>query len=328
MALCRVEQVFVPNGLEVVAASWVLSATIAVALWSSSRFLGRRGNGWTAVGIAIMWIPAWQVILQVLPDMVKTWCVAGDVGSILPGAPGPAATVTLSRQFIGHLMWLGTIAVGALVWLQGAKPGWWRRPTTRGMANGMSGFLPMGRGELASMRLGVAAFPLLAGVNIMLDAVTGRHTSFFTQITAYHAVLLAVAAGFMEELLYRGVVQQSLKHLVAGTSRTTTRWWMSAGTAIAVQSVVFAYAHAGYGDTRTMLYAILFALTAGVVVELWGIWTAIALHVLIDFYGFAAGAPFEPVLFGIATAGGIAIAVVVAIEGQRGLRAISRRLAQ
>lgn len=325
MTLCRVEDVWVPTGRELVTLSWVLAVFTGGALWGISRFPGRRGNLWTAAGLGIMAIPAWQVFILVLPDMAKTFCVNGNVAAILPSAPGPALAPDLSAQFIGQLLWLGYIAVGAMVWLQGTRPGWWRRPTAQAVAAGVAPLVPMGRGELRSLRLGMAAFPLLAAANLILVAATRLTTPYFSRITAYHAVLLSVAAGCTEELLYRGVIQQSIRHLVGAGSAGAVRRYVAIVVAIVIQAVIFAYAHGGYGDPKVMLFAVLFAGVVGVVVQLFGIWTGIILHILIDFYGFVLGAPLDVGLIGVAAVVGVVILAVTILESRRAVAWLQTR---
>lgn len=221
------------------------------------------------------------------PLVVKTFCTQGDVAAALPGAP-PAAPgpYEFSGQYVATILdTLGPLTLGALCHLQAVLPGWWRRPTVAAMAHGLRGLVPMGRGEGRSMATGVALFPLLALGNLALLSLTGdpvltaQRDPYYARMDAFHAVALALAAGVAEEALYRGVMQGGLARLAR-----------SRVVAVAAVSIVFAYAHGGYGNPPLLLFAFLFSALAGLVALRWGLWASIALHALIDFYAFARDA--------------------------------------
>ncbi len=325
MALCRVEDIAALNNHDLVVTSWLLAAGLGVVLWMGGRLASRAGNAWRAAGLAIMWIPVWQILLAAGPELAKTFCAEGNVGSFLPGAPGPAPLADLSHQFIRHLMTLTFLAVGALLWLQGERPGWWRKPTTRLMAAALERILPMGRGEMVSLRMGIALFPVLAAVNLVLVALTGLSVVYHDNTTLYHAVMLSLAAGFGEELLYRGVLQQGIRRVLSGIG--VRPGWLAAALAIILQAIPFAYAHEGYGDLTLLGFALAFALAAGLLVELFGLWTAIALHVLINFYKFAMTPAGNPTLFAVAILAALPILVIAAAEYRRVWRAVRQHFA-
>ncbi len=296
MALCRVEDVGDLDGHAAFGWGWLLAAVVGAAGAWSARKNGRRA-AWTGLGWAFLAFPALRLLLAVGPDLVRTFCAQGDLTIVIPGgAPLPAAPLRqLSDQFtfaiVGNLTYL---IAGAGFWLTGRSPGWWRRPTMPSLAAGVAPLLPLaGRSETWSLGAGVALFPLLAAVNLLLLAFLpgeGESSAYFSGVTPYHAILIALAAGFAEELLFRGVMQQGLRKLGASLLRGRGGPWAAAGPAILLQAIPFAYAHASYNDLDQFAFAFGFAVLAGVAVETLGIGSAIALHVLIDFYAFVSQA--------------------------------------
>jgi len=313
--LCRVEDVWQLSGSARLVAAWILALVLALAIWSVGRFLRGHRNGWKAAGLGVMSVSAWLVVLQMLPNLVKTFCAEGNVASILPGAPGPQPPADLSRQYIDALLLLGYVAVGGLVWLQGARPGWWRHPTMRGMAQGLAGLLPLGRSEGASLKTGLAIFPLLAAGAFTLRWITGQGGVYFDQMTTYHAVIISVAAAVSEEILYRGFMQQSLRFLLqGGRQRNLLAATTASAAAIILQAIPFTYTHADYGDPSLLLFAFSFAILAGLATQLFGIWCAIALHFLIDFYNFASMPTADPALFAMAVFLAVPVLAVAAMQ--------------
>lgn len=295
-AWCRVADIPTPNYQTWLSASWGLALAFGLLLAATGRRRGR--TAWESAGFALLSIPAWMVLIDVLPDMAKTFCAQGNVVSILPGPPAmPPAAWHFSNQFIDAIVRnLAYITLGSLLVVHGRHPDWWRHPTIPAAATALRGLLPMWRSELSSLRIGVALFPVLALANVALAFATGialrtaDKSAYYTNVTAYHAVLLALAAAFSEELVYRGIMQQGL---LAGIRRLGGRGTWPIAAAIALQAIPFAYAHAGYGNPQLLLFAFLFALLSGAAAQWLGIWCAIALHALIDFYVFFLAVP-EP----------------------------------
>jgi membrane protease YdiL (CAAX protease family) len=321
MALCEVRDVPEATFQELTLASWALALAVALVL------LARRRNGWTAAGAALLSIPAWNVLIAVLPDMVKTFCAEGNLNLVIPpGQVVPAETAQrLSARYIGTLVHdLGHVLAGALLVARGRDPLLWRDPSIPRIARALAGLLPMGRGELPSMRLAVAWFPALALANLLILAATpalglrtGDDSAVFANMTLLHVVLVAAAAGVGEELVYRGVMQQPVLRLLQGRMPRG----IALALAIAAQAVPFAYAHAGYANLEHLLLAFLFAVLAGIVAQAAGIWAAILLHVLIDFYAFSlAVAHRDPVVLGAAILVGLGVLAVSAQEARRVFR--------
>ncbi|MEK6985673.1 MAG: CPBP family intramembrane glutamic endopeptidase [Candidatus Thermoplasmatota archaeon] len=293
--------------------SWLL----ATLLGGTLHLLGRRHgrSGWRAAGVAIMSIPAWMVLLTTVDDMVRTFCEQGNVAAILPPRPAsaPSAESFLSQAVNNLLRNVGYPAVGLLLWLHGRqKDG----PLGTTWTEKLAELVPMGHGAVVSLRVGVALFPILAIANLILVPILGLQliasdaSPVFGNLDAPAALALAFSAGLGEELVYRGVMQQGLKHALRPIipNRATV-----VGLAIALQSIPFAYAHAGYGDFQLLFFNVAFAVVAGIAVETLGLGAAVALHALIDLYAFFLQVPSPDPLFvaaiAVVTAGVLAAAV-------------------
>jgi len=327
-AWCRVADIPSPSYQAWLGVSWAMALLLGLLLAATGRRRGR--SHWESAGFAILGIPAWMVFIEVLPDMAKTFCAQGDIVSILPGRPSlPPAAWHFSNQYIdGIVRNLGYIALGALLVVHGRNPTWWRHPPVAAAATSLRGLLPMGPGELPSLRLGIALFPLLALANLALAAVTGialrtaDKSAYYTNVTPYHAVMLALAAAFAEELVYRGVMQQGIR---AGLHRLSAQGNWPAVAAIALQAIPFAYAHAGYGNPQLLLFAFLFAILSGAAAQWLGIWCAIALHALIDFYVFFLAVP-EPGFAFVAVVAIVTVGVLVTADLEAWQQWARRRL--
>jgi membrane protease YdiL (CAAX protease family) len=311
---------------EVSAGGWAQPPAETSRLASAQIFPWPRA-AWLGAAAFFFALPAWRITLLVLPLVAKTFCAQGDIVAAIPGPPAAAPG---AWQFSGQAMNtilgnLAYVALGAMCRLQAVQPGWWRRPTIPAMAKGLSGLIPMGRGELPSLRIGIALFPILAAANLALLWVTGEPIAtagrdpYYRNMGAYHAVLIALAAGVGEEVVYRGVIQQGLLRLFGGRRPTL----LAFGGAVMATSLLFAYAHAGFGNAPLLLFAFLFSLLAGLVAQRLGIWAAIALHSLIDFYAFARNAVVWDaamwVTVGLVTAAVVAVTAMQVKAWRKGL---------
>ena len=268
-----------------------LGLVVAARRWSRGEPARRAGPAWMGAGVALMAVPAGSILMSTAPDMLRTFCAQGNLNLVIP--PGQTAPTLhlreLSDQYIYTLVpWLGYMGAGALAWAQGLRPGWWHAPRLRELAATVRRLIPMaGRSERDSLLLGIAAFPILAAGNLVLLWITtrpsfqtGDDSSIFAHATIFHIAMISLAAGVCEELIFRGAMQQGLKRILGPFMPAS----VATGLAILLQAIPFAYAHASYVNLQHLLFAFLFALFVGVVVEVAGIWCAIALHSLIDFY--------------------------------------------
>lgn len=260
------------------AVPWVLGAGTALA---ARLVVGRPWH--QAAGIGVMTVPVWDTL----------WGIADSFGPLLQG--GFVLRPYTRHQLSGlytykFLADLGYLGVGFLLYACGGTwRGFWSQTPASLARRLREAGLPMGRwlggrGEVWSAFAGLLLFPLLllltVGANLLLGGVEelrqSDETRLFANMTPYHALAISLAAGFGEELLYRGLIQ-------GGLSRRLPMWG-----AIGVQAVVFGFAHSGYGTWIHVLMPFLFGLAAGVVAYLLGIWAAIALHVLVDVVAFGA----------------------------------------
>jgi membrane protease YdiL (CAAX protease family) len=291
--------------------SYIVGSRLMAAVLAATLYLiGRRArrSPWMALGVGIMSVPVWESLLVNTPDMVRTFCTQGNVASVVAahGIPAPPGWEYFLGQAVGAVEHnvLYPLA-GVLVYLHG-----WRQGGTlpASWRDQLDHLVPMGRSIAASFRRGMAFFPILAAANlglikiVQLKFVALGADSYYTNMNALAAPALALAAGFGEEIVYRGVMQQGLKHALKGLGLGRA----AVPAAIALQSIPFAYAHANYGNPGLLLFNVGFALLAGIVVEFYGLGCAIALHALIDFYAFFTQTP-EP--------GAVFWVLVVAVSG-------------
>lgn len=272
------------------AAPWLLGLGTAVG----ARILKQPWH--VAAGVGVMSVPVWSTL----------WGIAESFGPLLEGGLvlRPYTRHQLSGRYTYALLSdLGYLTLGFLLYAgDGTWRGFWSQTPASIAAKLRAAGLPMGRwlggrGEGASAFTGLLLFPVLlvltVGTNLLLsgfDALRqSDETSLFANMTPYHALTISLAAGFGEELLYRGLLQGALGRR------------MNVLLAVAVQAVVFGFAHSGYGTWIHVLLPTLFGLVAGLVAYAFGIWAAIALHVLVDVVAFGVeaipnAAWVEPVL--------------------------------
>ncbi len=249
--------------------------------WGTSILVGILGHRWAgwhaskATGLAIMTVPIWSLLL----GYINTFPVLADPASILQ----PISPARLSSIYaVGIVSDLGHLGAGFLIWQGRGSIAHMTRLTPRQIAQRLRDVgLPMGgRSEAASIAIGTLAFPLLlAGTWLTSFLLTqsstlqsGDESQVWKHMSLYHAIMISLSAGFGEELLYRGLLMVILAR------------WMPAPAAVAIQAVIFGFAHAGYGTWTHVILPTLFGLIAGIAAYRYGIWSAIILHVLVDIY--------------------------------------------
>lgn len=294
------------------------------------------------LGIAIMSVPAWRTFLDVLPR-----AAAPFVGGVTFQA---LSLPQLSSQYMGMLLnTLGYLAAGFIIMAYGQ--GFRAKQGIEGLAQRLrEAGLIVGRGEGPSFRWGLALFPLLVLANIVLLMLTSNvifqnsdETSLWANMTWFHAIAISLAAGFSEELLYRGLVMVGLAKGLWHVKRLATErsdtphspepknhagppiWvWL---VAIVLQGLFFGFAHAGYANLQHLLFASLFGWLAGLVAWRWGIWSAITLHVMIDVFAFGIeireGNPYRilALVWGIC----LALAVPIGVDAWYRLKRSAQR---
>jgi membrane protease YdiL (CAAX protease family) len=288
-------------------AAWTLALLAGVVC----RVTGR--SRWRSAGLGLMTVPLWLTLIGILESIAPL--VQG--GTVL----GAASTFDLSNQAISAILRnIGYLGAGFLLW---ATEGDWRRADLRPLARELGQMVPTWRTEGRSAAVGAALIPLLALGNHIVFLLTrnlpqinnGDDSQYFTNMTLYHAVLLGAAAALGEELLFRGLLQG----LLVWGMRGLGRWGVA--LAVLLQAIVFGFAHAGYGNFAHVLFPALFGLLAGALALRFGLWSAIALHFLADFYlfGLEAGSRSAWVLNlvnGIAFAN-LVLAILLAVQWVR-----------
>lgn len=256
------------------AVPWMLGLATAVA----ARALGQR---WMqAAGIGIMTVPVWETLWGIL-DSLEPLVQGGFVFQAF-------TRHQLSSLYLNKLVEdLGYLTLGFLLYASRDFKAVLRQ-TPRSLANTLArAGLPLGkRTEAGSIFAGLLAFPVLLTATLLVnwllagvDALNqSDESSVYDRMTVYQAILISLAAGFGEELVYRGILQVGL----------SKRLPMAA--AVLVQAIVFGFAHSGYGTWSHVILPTLFGVVAGLVAWRFGIWAAIALHVLVDLVAFGADA--------------------------------------
>lgn len=277
-------------------ASWALAITTAVLL----RLSGRRWH--IAAGIAVMTVPLWLTVLA----YVNTIQVLADPNSRLASYSTRALSSIWTRSvFID----VGYLLVGAVVWASGGTwKGLWDTGPRRIAATVRGAGLTQDGGEGRSILAGLLLFPVFLVVTAMVDSfvygrsglVNGDESSVWAAMTPYYMLMISLAAGIGEELVYRGVLMVAAAALLRRTGMPRPA---VAVIAVSLQAIVFGMAHAGYGTLAHVILPTLFGLAAGAIAYRFGLWAAIVLHTLVDVFAFggdaALNAPWvETVLLG------------------------------
>lgn len=281
-------------------AEWLDFTTHRLLSWGGALLvvailLALRRPWYQAIGIALMTTPIWFTFWNIIDSLE----VLRDPNSRLL----PHSRYALSRIYAYKLLRdIGYVGVGFLLYFSGGRWSGLLAATPRNLAARLRamGFPTGSRPEAASLRAGLLLLPMFLliawAVNVLLYSsaalANGDEASVWDNMTPYAAIMLALAAGFGEELVYRGVLQTGLVRILpAGRA--------GLATAIVAQAIFFGFAHGGYGTWAHVLAPAMFGLVAGVMAARWGIWSAIALHVGVDIIAFSAYARFDQPWFGV-----------------------------
>ena len=274
------------------------------------RRLGPGHGAARSAGLALMVVPLWMALWS----FVDSISVLVDSGSVLR----PISERGLSRIYSYSVARdVGYLGVGFLLWtLHQGLPASLRDLAARLRDEGF----PMGRSgrEGTSLLHGYALFPVLllitVGFNVLLSGAealqNGDESRVWDTLTLSHVVMISLAAGFTEELVYRVLLLLVLQRLLLrlGAGPAPALWG-----AVGLQAVAFGLAHSGYGTWSHVLLPAGFGLVAGLVAVRFGLWAAVLLHVLVDVYALGAELFSEVPALATVLAWGLALNVVVAL---------------
>ena len=146
-------------------------------------------------------------------------------------------------------------------------------------------FLSRPRGGAPSVRIYAPLAAVLAIAAVTSIATSGITVSSVSNLI--YLVLLSLSVGFVEELLFRGII---------------IRAWLKKGVyvAVGVSTALFGLGHlmqlmggqSAYGTVLQILFSLVLGLAlALVVVRTWSIWGVIVFHALFDFVQFVSTSP-------------------------------------
>lgn len=264
---------------------WFWIAVWACAAVGAAVYAALARPHWTrAAGMALMTVPLWIAAW----GFVNSIPALADPGSFIP----PRSRYRLSSSYVRSLLIdIGYLGAGFLLWT--AKQGWPRRVADIAARLRGAG-LTWGPSEAQSAWIGWLWLPgLLAGTwlldlfvsNQVPQLINGDESRVWENMTVFHAVMISAAAAMTEELVYRVL---ALLLAAALLRRLGARGQTALWGAVVLQAVLFGLAHGGYGTLYHVIGPTLFGLIAGVAAVRFGIWSAIALHFLIDLYVFGA----------------------------------------
>ena len=146
-------------------------------------------------------------------------------------------------------------------------------------------FLSRPRGGVPSVRIYAPLAAVLAITAVASIATSGITVSSVSNLI--YLVLLSLSVGFVEELLFRGII---------------IRAWLKKGVyvAVGVSTALFGLGHlmqlmsgqSAFGTVLQIVFSLVLGLAlALVVVRTWSIWGVIVFHALFDFVQFVSTSP-------------------------------------
>ncbi len=309
---------------------WLSAAATAALYHALARpaATGGRAAPLRSLGLGLMVVPAWMAVW----GFVDSISVLADPNSVLR----PISPEGLTRIYAhGLLRDLGYLGVGFLLWT-----------AHHGLPTSLHAFaarlrdegFPLGRRgrEGASILHGAAWFPVLLVGTVLVNAAltnaapaltNGDESRVWDNLTVYTVVMVSLTAAFTEELTYRVLLLVAFQRLLlrAGQPERTALWG-----AVAVQSIVFGLAHAGYGTWIHVLLPTFFGVIAGVAAVRFGLWTAVVLHFLVNVYALGSEVFSEVPWFETLLLWGLVLnlALTLAVGIQWALRRTDRRRAR
>lgn len=281
--------------------------------WGVIVVTGTARHEWTRsqiLGLILASTIVWRSLygnLRVIPQVFTS------AGTVRPATPviDFYQNVAYKFQYDVLLVLIGVaLAFGTLPWLQKRAEGWAdvRRVLDR-LGMGVKRTVPIDVGFGATLVLAIFLGGIASEwlINQVLGAIGGPtvrgvgadFSRVFDYMTPDLAILLALAAGIGEEVVFRGVLlsyfQRAFQVAFPG------RGWLALGLAIVVQAVLFGVVHAGYANPIYLVAPFLFGLVMAASVRLFGFLSAVYAHSAYDFIAFSSDVarnfpPWEAVL--------------------------------
>jgi membrane protease YdiL (CAAX protease family) len=195
--------------------------------------------------------------------------------------PGPARTLRDVRDALARAL--------APIGLRLGAPGW------PGLRDGLA---------LLGLALVLQFLALAAQGSIARVLVTGDESRLWQNLDWGLVLVISLAAGIGEELVWRGALLRALLQRMP---------WLGA---VLLQAALFGFIHAGYGNWAHVVGPALFGALMGLVALRLGLLPAMVVHAGIDVAYLALVGPFGVVGQGVAAA--LTLAGLVALAAARG----------
>lgn len=267
---------------------WLLPALGAVCV------VGGRRHQWDAaqwLGATLAVLAVWRPIYLSLPDLSTLLTASGALSAY--------SVETLYRIVALKFLHETFFAVAGILLLYKRFP----LVQTFSLSLSKLGYA-FGRRESGIKRnlwidtgLGCTTFLIALGGSLFLAFVLSNvgvfqsgadDSNVFANMTPALVVMLSLAAGIGEELLFRSLLQpyfeRGLNRFFPG--RTT----FALAGAIFLQALLFGVVHAGYNNLLHVALPFVFGVLTGIVFRYWGIIPAIYAHVTIDIFAFGVDA--------------------------------------
>lgn len=254
-------------------------------VWAALVVPGPGRYRWTPLqmlGVGLILVPIWRSFYYSLPDLEAVFTPGGVAEAIpLIGLYRTFGLKTL-REILFPVLGL-YLLLRRFPWAQ-KLPSW--RDDWSAVVHAIQAGLR--RNVWRDLGWGAALLVISIPASLLLQDFlsqfrvldTGDDSQVFSRITPDLVLLLALAAGVGEELLFRGVLQTLLVRSLSNLGRAAFP------TALFVQALFFALVHAGYGNLLHVLLPFFFGLFMGLVFRYFGLLPAILIHVEIDIFAF------------------------------------------
>lgn len=248
------------------------------------------------VGLALLLLPAWRSLYYGLGDLY---------GAVTPGGVAPTIPLLgLYRTFGLKTLREILLPIVGLFLLLGRFP--WAQKWPQWKDDWLAILTPLQarlrRGLAWDLLWGAALFNVVAlGAQLLQQFLTqfetldtGDDSQVFVRITPDLVLLLSLAAGIGEEIVFRGLLQPFLTRALRDLR------FFAFPLALFLQALFFGLVHAGYGNLIHVLLPFAFGLAMGLVLRYFGLLPCILIHVEIDVIAFSFDAAKSDAWVGLA----------------------------